>query len=199
MSRNQFRTVSEQENGQWVRYRLLACRCGAEGRIKDTSARLLPVSPLAEAFRRAGWTNVKPNRGTCPSCSAPKPKPIPQEKPVMAVEPPRQPNTEDKRRIREALFAHYLEDKGCYAKAHSDRSVGQSLNVPFAWVSATREALGFGPDVNEAASAFNSEVGAIRQSLTDLQDEVLKLVANRCDELEKRLNAVERAGYKGAA
>ncbi|MNY82392.1 hypothetical protein D3C86_2244600 [compost metagenome] len=53
--------------------------------------------------------------------------------------------------------------------------------------------------MNEAASAFNSEVGAIRQSLAELQDEVLKLVANRCDELEKRLNAVERAGYKGAA
>lgn len=199
MAKAEFRTVNEQEGGQWVRYRVVSCRCGAEGRVRDTSPRLLPASPLIAAFRRIGWTNVRPDRGVCPACSAPKPKPALEKPAMIAVEAPRQPTPDDKRRIREELFATYNEDKGCYSKSHSDRSVASGLNVPFAWVSQMRDALGFGPDQNEAKSAFDAEVGAIRQQLKAFQEEVLAAVANRSDEMEKRLNAIERAGLKGAA
>ncbi|WP_286949217.1 MULTISPECIES: hypothetical protein [Brevundimonas] len=197
MSRANFRTVMEQEGGQWTRYRVLECRCGAEGRIKDTAKRPLASSPCAQAFRRAGWTSVRPDRGVCPACSAPKPKPAPiAQESIMAVEPPRQPSTEDRRRIREALFETYLEDRGCYAKAHSDRSVAKGLNVPFAWVAAARETLGFGPDVNEAGSAFSAEIGALKAELKALQDEALQAFVSRCEELDKRIGQVERAGYR---
>ena len=200
MSRAHFRIVTEQEGGQWIRYRVLLCRCGAEGRIKDTSKRPLAPSPVAEAFRRLGWTSVKPDRGVCPACSTPKAKPATvREETIMAVEPPRQPSTDDRRRIRDALFEHYLEDKGCYAKAHSDRSVAQSLNVPFAWVATIREAMGFGPDKNEAGSAFSAEIEALKRDLSGLQDDLLKTFSVRCDELEKRILAAERAGYRSAA
>lgn len=191
----QFRTIMENEEGRWVRYRTVSCRCGIEGRIKDNGHKPLATSPAADAFRHAGWTNVRPDRATCPACSSPAPKPAsPKEKP-MAAEPPRQPTIDDKRRIRDALFAHYLEEKGCYAKAHSDKSVAASLSVPSAWVTATREAMGFGPDANEAVSAFTTEVLAIRKDLGDCQEAILA----KFDALEKRIGQVERAGFKGAA
>lgn len=191
----EFRTVSENEAGQWVRYRTVPCRCGTEGRIKDSAPRLLPAAPVASAFRRLGWTNVRPDRATCPACSTPGPKSAAPKEMLMVAEPPRQPTIEDKRRIRDALFAHYQEEKACYAKAHSDKSVASALNVPSAWVAAAREALGFGPDENETKNAFNTEVLAIRKDLAEAQDAILA----KFDVLEKRLGIVERAGFKGAA
>lgn len=190
-----YRTANDQEAGAWVRFRLVSCRCGAEGRVRDTTHSGMPNEMVDAALRKMGWTNPTSRGGTCPKCSTPKKTATPKEKPAMAVETPRQPSIDDKRRIREALFAHYLEDKGCYAKAHSDRSLGQSLNVPFAWVSSTREALGFGPDVSEAASTFNAEVASIRRDLMAVQDDIL----TRADALEKRLKELERSGFRTAA
>ncbi|MFC5370916.1 hypothetical protein ACFPIF_00015 [Brevundimonas faecalis] len=195
-----FRVVCEQEGGVWVRFRTLTCRCGAEGRIKDTGKRLLASSPVADAFRRLGWTSVKPDRGVCPVCSAPKPKPAPAPKEiVMAVEPPRQPTTADRRRIRDALLDHYDEDGGFYRGEQSDRTLGETLNVPFAWVSSMRDAMGLGADKSEASQAYTAEVMAMKEELRRLQDEFLAAFAKRCDDLERRISAAERRGYRSAA
>lgn len=186
--------------------------------MTDSTAHGAPPEMIKRKFQQIGRTmGQKPTDDECPKCvskrtlspaqkraafcrinNIPRPQQPAKEKPAV-VEPPRQPNIEDKRRIREALFAHYNEEKGCYSKAHSDKSVAAALNVPFAWVAQVREALGFGPDKNEAASEFTAEVLAIRKDLRAMQDEMLTDVANRFEAIEKRLNAVERAGFKGAA
>ena len=215
---NRFRMVSDLVEGTYQRFQ--TARCGAcqwEDRLRDTTRNGAPPEMVKRKFQQRGWEmGQRPTDDECPKCvtkrkalspsqkraawcainNVPRAK---EKKPVMAIETPRQPSIDDKRRIREALFDHYLEEKGCYAKAHSDKSVAAGLNVPSAWVTATREALGFGPDASEAAGAFTSEVLSIRSELRALQDDVLAQLANRCDVLEKRLVAVERAGYRGAA
>lgn len=214
-----FRITTEMEAGSWRRFQMAKCgSCDFEGRVADSTAHGAPPEMIKRKFQQIGWTmGQKPTDDECPKCvtkralspaqkraafcrinNVPRPAQPAKEKTVVA-EPPRLPSIDDKRRIREALFAHYDEEKGCYTKAHSDKSVAASLNVPFAWVSQTREALGFGPDKNEAASEFTAEVLSIRKDLRAMQDDVLTDVANRFDAIEKRLNAVERAGFKGAA
>ncbi|WP_298699222.1 hypothetical protein [uncultured Brevundimonas sp.] len=183
-----YRAITEVEEGQGVRYRLVACRCGAEGRLRDRTRQGMPGEMVERAFRRQGWARVKPAGGVCPECQrrkAAKPETI--KEPPMAAEPPRQPTPDDKRRIREELFAHYLEDQGCWSGAHSDRSVAEALNVPFAWVSQMRDALGFGPDVSEAATAWNAEIQALRAELTATADRLLSEAAKTMDALAERL------------
>lgn len=198
-----FQSVSEMEAGVYRRFKLVECgQCGFIGRVNDATTGGMPPELTQKKFQQMGWViGQKAGRDECPKCAAspakPRPKPAPEE-PVMA-EQPRQPTLDDRRRIREALFAHYDEEAGRYTKAHSDRSVAASLKVPFAWVSQLREALGFGPDRNEAADAWQGEIKAIREAIKTAQDEVLADAAGRFDALDKRLAALERSGSKGIA
>ncbi|MFC0633278.1 hypothetical protein [Brevundimonas balnearis] len=202
-STRRFQSVSELEAGAYRRFQLVACgACGFIGRLHDATATGMPPELAKRKFQQMGWSiGQKASQDHCPRCvegrAKSNPKPVPQE--PMMVEPPRQPTLDDRRRIREALFAHYDEESGRYSKAHSDRSVAAALKVPFAWVSQVREALGFGPDRNEAADAWHGEIKAIREAIKVAQDEVLADAAGRFDALDKRLSALERSGVKETA
>ena len=79
---------------------------------------------------------------------------------VRTAAAPRQPSREDKRKIRDALDAVYLTDKGVYAGAETDASVAKRLDVPRAWVSAEREDA-YGPDAATAVDIVKQLVGAV--------------------------------------
>lgn len=191
-----YHSTFEVEAGRTVRFRTVACRCGAEGRWRDTTRNGAPAEMIEKGLRRQGWTRLSPGGGVCPTCqAAAKPKPI-KEPAMTAVEAPRTPTPDDKRRIREELFAHYLEDKGCWSGAHSDRSVAATLKVPFAWVSQMRDALGFGPDVNESGTAWRTEIDALKADILAAQDRILTEAAAVAETLSQRLAKLERAGPK---
>lgn len=203
IAKRRFRLVSDLHEGKYQRFQIATCRtCSAEGRVLDTTRSGAPPEMMKKKFRALGWDLGQAlTADECPACfkarNTPNPAPA-KEKPVTA-EAPRQPTVEHKRMIRGALFAYYIEEKGCYKKAHSDKSMAASLNVPSAWVGGVREALGFGPDANEAATAFTSEVLAIRADLKELQDTALEFLSDKYAAIEKRVAAVERAGYRDAA
>lgn len=98
--------------------------------------------------------------------------------------------------MRDAVDTHYLEAEGCWSQSWSDRALAAKLNVPAKWVTDIREALGFGPDVNEAAKLQAGEYADLQKSMAELQDNFLR----RFDELERRLKklGVDRA-YAPAA
>ena len=198
-----FRRISELVEGKYTRFQVAKCgTCDREDRWRDTNTSSAPEEMVKRQFQRRGWEfGQRHTSDLCPKCVATRDAPVPKNKEpkIMAVEPPRQPTLEDKRRIREALFSHYNEEAGCYSKSHSDKTVAAGLNVPFAWVSTAREALGFGPDKNEAASAFNNEIVSIRNDLKDWEEALLSVVAKHSADFHERLKALERAGYQGKA
>lgn len=112
--------------------------------------------------------------------------------PAMSADPPRESTPADRRRIREALDGCYDEDKGRYRQSFSDKVVAANLKLPAAWVTALREAMGLGPDANEANAVRNAELRAVQDEMAKLQTELLA----RFDALEARLRkltAEERA------
>lgn len=197
-----FQMVSELEAGVYRRFQLAECgSCGFIGRVHDATAKGMPPDLAKRKFQQLGWSiGQRASQDECPRCveGRSKSNPKTEQEPAMA-EAPRQPSLDDRRRIRETLFAHYDEDAGRYSKAHSDRSVAAALKVPFAWVSQVREALGFGPDRNEAGDQWHGEIKAIRDAIKLAQDEVLADAAARFDALDKRLTALKRSGPKGVA
>ena len=198
-----FRKISELVEGKYTRFQVVKCgTCDREDRWRDSTQSAAPEEMVKRQFQRRGWEfGQRHTSDLCPKCVATRDAPTPKNKEpkIMAVEAPRQPTLEDKRRIREALFSHYNEEGGCYSKSHSDKTVAAGLNVPFAWVSTAREALGFGPDTNEAASAFSHEIIAIRKDLKAWEEASLGVIAKHSAEFHERLKALERAGYQGKA
>lgn len=87
---------------------------------------------------------------------------------------PRQPSREDKRKIRDALDAVYLTDKGVYAGAETDASVAKRLDVPRAWVSAEREDA-YGPDACEDDGKDALQLQALSAALKKGESEALEL------------------------
>lgn len=118
---------------------------------------------------------------------------------TMAAEPPRQPTNQDRRRIRDALEEHYLEDKGCYRQNFTDEAIAAKLDVPVKWVADLRELNGYGPNANEGRALIEAELKALKAALAEQQDLALKAMG-AADEIEKRLNRVEvQLGYRKAA
>lgn len=202
---DRFASISEQVAGQWVRYRVITCdRCGYPAKLRENTRKALPAEFLTKKFQSWGWDVGQ--SAICPRCQQGKrpmapaarraafckinnitPANEPKEAVVMAAEEPRTPTPEERRRVRDALDEHYLEDKGCYRQNFSDKSVAAKLNVPVKWVADLREANGFGPDTNEAASVRAAEVRELEQELAKVQDDLL----SRFDELQKRLNKIK--------
>lgn len=93
---------------------------------------------------------------------------------VRTAAAPRQPSREDKRKIRDALDAVYLTDKGVYAGAETDASVAKRLDVPRAWVSAEREDA-YGPDACEDDGKDAVQLQALSAALKKGESDALEL------------------------
>ena len=201
-----FKRISELEAGNWVNMRVCECaKCGHIGRIKDNTRGGMPSEFVVKKFRQLGWESPSPTGGLCPNCATesirlsritrpivPVPKRTGQRdsKPEvlkMAAEAPREPTAADRRRIRDALDEHYVEDKACYRQSFSDKALAAKLTVPAKWVSDLRELGGYGPDANEEASVIVAEVAELRTMLTAYQNAALE----QADAIEKRIKRLE--------
>lgn len=120
--------------------------------------------------------------------------------PIVALVPdaPRQPTREDRRRIIEALEVAYLVDKGCYAKAGSDKALADQLKVPRAWVTEERDRA-YGPDACEADGQQSAQLVLLRGRAATLESEALA-VAERAEALRREIDALHaKMAARGAA
>lgn len=170
-----FRRVSEQRAGVWRKLKAVDCICGAQlaSEVKSENDDV-----IGRYFVGRGW-RVGRSIGahTCPTCAAhPSQARQPQEPEAMEAEKPRTPTREDRRKINDALDAHYLPDRGCYQKAFSDQSLSEKLKVPRAWVAEERDRL-FGPDVNEATAQNSAELLRLEQRAQKVEEDALRTAA----------------------
>lgn len=170
---NPFRCVSEQTAGVWRRMVVIncsTCDASASAHVKSESDEV-----RAKYWTGRGWSvGKRPADHLCPVCAA---NPHQQKEATMAeAEPPRQVTREDRRKINDALDAHYLPERGCYAKSFSDKLVAEKLSMPRAWVAEERERL-FGPDINEASAQQNAEVMALERRAQAAEDLAMKAAA----------------------
>ena len=96
---------------------------------------------------------------------------------------PRQPTREDRRRILDALDAHYIVQDQRYSKNFSDDTISAQLNLPRAWITEERDRA-FGPDRNEAALEHANAVAALAEQFEALKNDAMK-IAERAEELER--------------
>lgn len=194
----------------YVAFQQIVCgSCGGMTETRAGKANPLPFKRVAEVFRAAGW-KIGPHRAQdrCPTCLITArtldphplgpPQVTPKGEPAMTTaEPPRQPAAEDKRRIRDKLDELYDEDAGRYRQAHSDKSVAALLVVPAKWVADIREAMGMGPDVNEAAEQRETEIAQVRTLCAEASALALQAV-DKADEAERKMRKLGLdAGYAG--
>lgn len=134
---------------------------------------------LSPAQKRAAFCRIADVPHAATSTAKPKevtmtakPAIVPQAGATAAA--PRQPSREDKRKIRDALDACYLTDKGVYAGAETDASVAKRLDVPRAWVSAEREDA-YGPDACEDDGKDAAQLQALSAALKKGESDALEL------------------------
>lgn len=140
-----------------------------------------PKAPLSPAQKRAAFCRIADVPHAATSTAKPKevtmtakPAIVPETGTTAAA--PRQPTREDKRKIRDALDACYLTDKGVYAGAETDASVAKRLDVPRAWVSAEREDA-YGPDACEDDGKDAVQLQAMAAALKQREVEALELAS----------------------
>lgn len=190
VARNRF-PVGKATSGH--RFRSITCSvCESMETINDNGHDLLPLEVVSLKFIQKGWSVSKRHgRDLCPTCQArsPKPTPVPapvKEPPPMAAEPPRQPTREDRRRIQTALDENYLEARGCYRNAFTDKILAEKLKLPAAWVAEERERA-YGPEINETRSEAAASLMAIRVRLEALESRAMQL-ATEAEAMRSEIN-----------
>lgn len=199
----------ENMEGVWRRVRTVKCsKCGYPATLSEKPGVSLPEVAVAKKFVQRGWRLNGCN--VCPRCQQGKPPmspaarraaflaingarssaphtrkaaPMPDVKAAPMADPPPISTLEERRCIRDALDEHYDEGAGRYRSSFSDKALAAKLNVPVKWVRDLREAMGFGPDANEATAIRAADIAALRGDLSKLQTDLLE----RFDALERRV------------
>lgn len=194
------------DDGSMVHAHVLTCHlCGAEDSIRSSNSKPLPEEVVRRKFQQKGWItgkNDKRKLDTCPTCieaaktngavitMAPEPIPVVKETP-MTTRP--DPSRSDRRKIRDALDEHYIEDKG-YAKDMTDAKLADRLNVPRIWVEEMRVMLYGDETTNEEAEQIKAEMTKIRKALVEAETDAYKVLTTLDDKiksLQQRLNKLE--------
>lgn len=204
------------EDNKPATWRIARCEaCGYDSRVRQNTRKKLPDEMLAKSFLARGWA-LSP-RQICPRCREGKkpmspaarraafcrmagvaraadPETLTEIAAMPPAETPRPPTPEEKRRIREALDAHYDEGAGRYHKAFSDKSVAATLNLPPRWVADLREAMGLGPDACAADAERAAAAAELEKRITALEarvEEALTVLASEIAELRSALNRLK--------
>jgi hypothetical protein len=172
------------------RYRTdFALTCATCGTV-DT-IHMDPVTPpdvVLSKFTRRGWaTDIRnPSACVCPSCLTGKPKTMPPEtksaEPETKAEMPKGPTVQQLKRIAEHLRGCFHAENGHYLDGQTDHTVADALGVPWGWVRAARDLLGF-------TIKFDPEVKSIRDEIAALAEMILAL--------QSKLDAIERRRTNG--
>ncbi len=93
---------------------------------------------------------------------------------VVKADPPREPSPAQRRDIIDIMMAEYDTAAGRYRGGWSDRSVAETLKVPWAWVADLRALICGGPDVNEADGQRAADIELLSARLDLLEREIEK-------------------------
>jgi len=170
-------TKRVQIGDRWRTDFLLHCSgCGGEDTIHmDPNCK---PDLIVQKFERMGWKvdERNPTRNLCPICSNPKAKPPKED--VMA-ELPKGPSHEQRKRIAAHLRGIFDEARGCYFDGHTDQTVGQELQMPWAWVRECREVLGFDIKIDPEIEALRSEFATLADMLVAAEAKLAALEKKR--------------------
>lgn len=103
-------------------------------------------------------------------------------------EPPKAPTRQDRRKILDALDEHYDVEHQCYRKTWLDKTLGEHLNVPVAWIAEERERA-FGPNRNNS----NIEKIAALETKADALYDRLLVLAQEADDIKSELTKIRIA------
>lgn len=101
------------------------------------------------------------------------------------------PTQQQRRTIRDALDEHYDEDAQMYRGGESDRSMGERLKLPAAMVALLREAMGLGPDRNNAQQTYRAELESMAEELREVSKAEEQLVLRIAGVESKMLSHIE--------
>lgn len=126
--------------------------------------------------KQAGWSvhETKALKNRCGECIHPhnngatmKPGPI-----ALVPAPARKLNADERLQVRGLLDKHFDDSKGEYLDDVSDAKIGEMVNVPWALVSAIREAA-YGPiRVDPEFTALTKRVDVLDALLAELKTAV---------------------------
>jgi len=174
----------------------IKCDCGRSDDVVDCDSRGESEAEVARRFELRGWKVGRSSHHTCPTCLTPRPPKVrsilnevatrPAVEPsiappqaseaMMSAAPPPAASREDNRRIHDAIDAAWNVNGDCYSGSASDKSLGETLKVPRAWVAAVREQF-FGPDENDATRELVANGAAFEQRVRALEAKGMDLAA----------------------
>jgi hypothetical protein len=207
ITHGRFRRRTENLNGTSAVFAVAHCsKCPATSDVRLGQGSSLEPEGVAKKLRARGWTIAGTAAGDlCPRCAgrntplsksqkraaycriAGVPRAKPEETKVSAAEKPKAPTINDRRRIMDALEAHYDTDAGRYSKAFTDDALAATLDVPRAWVAEIRLAF-FGEGAgNEAATLRDAAIAEVEAGMKALSDDFL----GRLDALERQVRALK--------
>lgn len=190
--------------------RAFCSSCGArtEVRVGGGSAN---YEHAAKKMRSAGWDiDISHQRVRCPSCNSPKrqkpeggqvvtPKiPTSPTKSIASTPAPglaseaitaRTLSPDQRARIRRELDAHFDDTRGCYLDGMSDKKIGESLGIPWAFVRDLREAAygkitsdGVLDDLKQEADKVRADLKSAFEAALTEADTKLSAIMRSIDE-----------------
>lgn len=193
------RTIRPQQDIAGHSEQFISCsRCPATDTVRITKSLGYPPEALVKRFAGRGWSmgSVRA-KDVCPECMkqarlkrikplnnvvpiTPEPEPeeimVANPNPPVAISDPvlRKPSREDNRNIMDSLNIHYDENRKCYGRGESDKTIAAKLNIPWAWVSKIREEF-FGPAGSEDTYQILEAMENIRGEFMNAKLELRKI------------------------
>lgn len=197
-----YETLSRRGRGSGFYARMTCHQCAAHGDIK-LSAHSHNPEWVAKKFIEKGW-EADAHRASyciCPECVAGRRKKLaPVKLPDTNLEkldmaspdkPLRDPDPDERMKIRGMLDHHFDDKKGYFLDGFSDQKIGQHLGLPWAMVTKIREAA-YGPiRTDPEIASIQRDVEAARQQMGTLS-ESLALVKKLVESAETKLQAAKK-------
>lgn len=148
----------------------------------------LPTTPelVVHQARDKGWQiNLSDKTCLCPEHSK-------KEEPIVITQmtKPREMSPEDRRRIFREIDDNYIAKS--YVDEVTDKSLGEKLCVPWAWVAKIREE-NFGPEgekENKQVKFLKAEIERLSNKTDDLDNDVIRM-SERADDMRKEVSELK--------
>lgn len=141
-----------------------------------------PEDVIYNIARRRGWIiNPKKGEALCPTHAK-------GEKMTTQLTKPREATTEDRRRIFREIDENYVAKS--YIDGVTDKTIGEKLKMPWAWVAKVREE-NFGPEGEDKQAKFlKAEIERLSKKIDDIENDSLRL-AERAEDMTKELTELK--------
>ncbi len=149
----------------------------------------IPTTPelVVHQAREKGWLiNLSNKSCLCPEHSVKKEEPIV----TTQLTKPREMSPEDRRRIFREIDENYVAKS--YIEDVTDKTIGEKLTVPWAWVAKIREE-NFGPEgekENKQVKFLKSEIERLTKKTDDLDNDVIR-ISERADDMRKEVSELK--------